>query len=88
MCEVPALCLRKDISPLTFAKSHFFRFRGLIYFLGQISVLGLSTGMHNPAKCIGVGQKSSWSQRLDINSDRKGSRAWGGAGAGGPDHGC
>lgn len=48
-------------------------------------MVGVSTGTRNPAKRVGVGEKSSWSQGLDIDGDRKGGRAWGGAGAGGPD---
>lgn len=48
-------------------------------------MVGLLAGMHDPAKCVGVGEKSSWSQWLDITGDRNGGRAWGDGGAGGPD---
>lgn len=48
-------------------------------------MVGISAATHHPAKCVGVGEKSSWSQWLDITGDRKGGKAWGDAGAGGPD---
>ena len=48
-------------------------------------MVGVSAGMHDPVKCIGVGEESSQSQWLAITGDRKGGRAWGDTGAGGPD---
>lgn len=48
-------------------------------------MVGVSAGMHDPVKCVGVGEKSSRSQWLATTGDRKGGRAWGDVGAGGPD---
>lgn len=48
-------------------------------------MVGVSAGMHDPVKCVGVGEKPSRSQWLAITGDRKGGRAWGDMGAGGPD---
>lgn len=39
-------------------------------------MVGISAGVHNSVMCVGVGEKSSWSQWLAISGERKEGRAW------------